>query len=232
MNNYLYDIIRRSRTFVFAAIGKDESGFSLAEFLISSLILLIIAASVFGMMAETQRASSYQSETQSVLQNTRIAMSILERYIRQAANDPIRIPSDPSLAETGFAAETQGVTIVSATEIRLRTDITGSGGPSNPDKGDPDDDAADAGEDITIRYNPTSQSIEITPTGGAAQPVANHISAFSMTCYDAAGGVTTNGAEVHKIRVSLTAASAVPNPQTGQSFSQQLISDIQLSSRD
>ena len=127
MTNYLYAIIRRCRAFSCAAIRKDESGFSLAEFLIASVILLIIAASVFGMMAETQRASSYQSEIQSVLQNTRIAMSIVERYIRQAANDPIRLPGDPSFAEIGFAQETMGVTVVSATEIRLRTDITGSG---------------------------------------------------------------------------------------------------------
>src|SRR5688572_14262797 len=226
MTNYLYAIVRRCRAFSCAAISKDESGFSLAEFLIASVILLIIAGSVFGMMAETQRASSYQSEIQSVLQNTRIAMSILERNIRQAANDPIRLPGDPSLAEIGFAEETQGVTVVSATEIRLRTDITGSA------QGDPDDDAADAGEDVTIRYNSTTQSIEVTPTGGTAQPVANLITAFSMTCYDANGTVTTVGANVHKIRVSLTGASALPNPQTGYPFGQQLISDIQLSARN
>src|SRR5688572_11634012 len=111
MTNHLYAIIRRCRASSCAAISKDESGFSLAEFLIASVILLVIAASVFGMMAETQRASSYQSEIQSVLQNTRIAMSTLERYIRQAANDPIRTPGDPSFAETGFLEETQGVTI-------------------------------------------------------------------------------------------------------------------------
>ena len=226
MTNYLYAIIRRCRALSCAAIRKDESGFSLAEFLIASVILLVIAASVFGMMAETQRASSYQSEIQSVLQNTRIAMSTLERYIRQAANDPIRTPSDPSFAETGFSEETQGVTIVSASEIRLRTDITGSA------QGDPDDDSGDAEEDMTIRYNSTTLSIEITPTGGTAQPVANNITALSMTCYDAAGAVTTVGANVHKIRVSLTGASALPNPQTGYPFGQQLISDIRLSGRN
>jgi Tfp pilus assembly protein FimT len=196
-----------------------DPGFGLAEFLVSSGILLVIAAAVFAMLAETQRTASYQSEIHAVLQNTRTAMSGLERYIRHAGNDP---------RNTAFL----GVTIVSATEIRLRTDITGLTGPGNPDKGDPDGDTNDAEEDVTIRYNSTNQSIEITPHGGTAQAVANNISALLMTCYDAAGAVTTNGAEVRRIRVFLTGTSAVPNPQTGRSFSQQLSSDIQLSARN
>lgn len=197
----------------------DDQGFGLAEFLISSGILLVIAAAVFGMLAETQRAASYQNEIHAVLQNTRMAMSGLERYIRQAGNDP---------RNTGFL----GVTVVSATEIRLRTDITGLAGVGNPDKGDPDGDTNDAEEDVTIRYNSKIQSIEITPNGGTAQAVASNISALFMICYDAAGAVTTNGAKVRRIRVSFTGTSAVPNPQTGHSFSQQLSSDIQLSARN
>ena len=195
-----------------------DAGFGLAEFLISSGILLVIAASVFGMLAETQRAASYQNEIHAVLQNTRMAMSGLERYIRHAGNDP---------QNTGFL----GVTL-SANEIRLRTDVTGLAGVANPDKGDPDGDTNDAEEDVTIRYNSKNQSIEITPNGGTAQAVASNISALFITCYDAAGAVTTNGADVRRIRVSLTGTSPVPNPQTGQTFSLQLSSDIQLSARN
>ena len=203
-------------------IGKitlHDPGFGLAEFLISSGILLVIAAAVFGMLAETQRAAGYQNEVHAVLQNTRMAMSGLERYIRHAGNDP---------RSTGVL----GVTVVGPTEIRLRTDITGLAGVGNPDKGDPDGDTDDAEEDVTIRYNSTNRSIEITPKGGTPQAVANNISALSITCYDAAGAVTINGADVRRVRVSLTGTSAVPNPQTGPSFSQQLSSDIQLSARD
>lgn len=198
---------------------RHDPGFALAEFLISSGILLAISAAVFGMLAETQRAASYQNEIHAVLQNTRMAMSGLERYIRHAGNDPRN-------------AAFWGITVVSATEIRLRTDITGSAGVGNPNKGDPDGDTNDAEEDVTIRYNSRNQSIEITPNGGTAQAVANNISALFMTCYDAAGAVTINGADVQRIRVTLTGTSAVPNPQTGHPFSQQLSSDIQLSARN
>lgn len=200
-------------------VPSHDLGFGLAEFLISSGILLVISAAVFGMLAETQRAASYQNEIHAVLQNTRMAMSGLERYIRHAGNDP---------QNTGFL----GITLVSATEIRLRTDVTGLAGVANPDKGDPDGDTNDAEEDVTIRHNSKNQSIEIIPNGGTAQAVANNISALFITCYDAAGAVTTNGADVRRICVSLTGTSPVPNPQTGQTFSLQLSSDIQLSARN
>ena len=66
----------------------QESGFSLVEFLLSTFILLCVASAVFAMLAQTQRAASYQSEVQAVMDNSRTAMDILERVIRQAANDP------------------------------------------------------------------------------------------------------------------------------------------------
>ena len=199
--------------------ASRDAGFGLAEFLISSAILLLIAASVFGMLAETQRAAGYQNEIHAVLQNTRMALSSLERYIRHAGNDP---------RNTGFP----GITVLSATEIRLRTDITGLAGVGNPDKGDPDGDTDDAEEDVTIRYNSTNQSIDLTPKGGTAQALANNISALSITYYDSTGAVTVNGVDVCRVRVSLTGTSAVSNPQTGHSFSQQLSSEIRLSARN
>jgi Tfp pilus assembly protein PilW len=197
--------------------SKDESGFSLVEFLIGTLVLLVISASIFSMLAETQQTASYQTETQAVLDNSRIAMDTIGRYIRQAANDP---------TGAGFP----GVTIVSATEVRIQSDLTGSA-PGNPDKGDPDGDTADSGEDVTIRYNSGARSIDLIPGGGAAQSIANYISAFSMTYFDAAGASTTDGAAVRKVRISITGATTLPHPRTGQIFSIQQNSDVQLASR-
>src|SRR5262245_57663476 len=194
-----------------------EAGFSIVEFLISTVILLGICASVFTMMGDTQRTSSYQTEVQATLENTRIAMDTVERYIRQAGNDPKTI---------GFA----GVTVTSTTQIRFRSDLTGSA-VGNSDKGDPDGDTNDAGEDVTIQYNASSRSIEVVPNGGSAQPIANYISAFTMECYDSAGAITTTGSNVKKIRVSITGSTTLPDPKTGQTFSLQVASDVQLATR-
>ncbi len=204
-----------------AARGKTdphESGFTLVEFLVSSFILLIISAAVFSMLSEIQRTASYQSEVQAVLNNSRIAMQTVERCIRQAGNDPLN---------SGLA----GITIVSPTEVRLQADLTGSANPTYPDKGDPDGDIGDSGEDITIRYHSNNQTLELLHGGRFAQPVANYISAFSMQYFDSVGNTTMVGSAVHKVAVSITASSKLPNPQTHQAFGLQLNSDVQLSTR-
>ena len=56
-------------------------------------------------------------------------MQTVEQYIRQAGNDP-------------FCTGVAGIAIVSTEEIQIRSDLTGSAGPGNPDKGDPDGDTS------------------------------------------------------------------------------------------
>ncbi len=196
-----------------------DSGFSLVEFMMATLVLMVVTASIFSMLGDTQRAASYQTEVQAVLDNTRIAMDTVERVLRQAGNDPRAV---------GF----EGLTIVSATEVHVRSDLTGSAGPSLPDRGDPDGDTADSGEDITIRYNSGNRSVEMVPTGGSAQSIANYISAFNLQYFDAAGGSAVAGSGVRRISITITGASTLPDPKTHQVFSVQLKSDVQLATRN
>ena len=194
---------------------KSQAGFTLAEFMISALILLIVASAVFSLLIEIQRTASYQTEVQSVLNNTRIAMQAIERCIRQAGNDP---------HHSGVPA----ITIISATEMQVRSDLTGSLGPGNPDKGDPDGDIYDSGENVTIRYNSSSRSVEIVPDSGSAQIIAGYISGLAFQYYDADGGLTSNGNDVRRIAVVLSGASLLPNPQTHQIFGTRVSSDIRV----
>jgi len=198
---------------------KSQSGFSLAEFMICSLILLVATAAGSTLLAQVQRSGSYRAEVQSALENTRIAMDTVGRLIRQAGNDPLRV---------GFPA----LTIISATEARILSDLTGSAEASGfPDKGDPDGDTDDAGEDVTIRYNASAQSVELVSGNGSAQRIANCISGFEMQYMDASGALTNIGTDVRKIRISITGTANSPDPQTGQIFSLQVASDIQLAAR-
>jgi type II secretory pathway pseudopilin PulG len=200
-----------------AASPAPEGGFSIVEFLVSTLVLLAISAATFTMLARTQRASVYQTEVQAVLENSRIAMETAERLIRQAGNDPLN---------TGFA----GVTITDATHVRLRSDLTGAAA-GNPDKGDPDGDTNDSGEDVTLQYNSGTSSVEIVPNGGSAQPIANYITNFSMQYFDANGTATSDGTAVRRVRISLTAGTTLAHPQTGKTYSLQVASDVQLTTR-
>ena len=196
--------------------SNSQSGFTLTEFLIAASILLVVSSAIFSMLTEIQHAGSYQSEVQSVLNNTRIAMQTVERYIRQAGNDPL-------------GSGVTGITIVSAQEIQIRSDVTGSAGPGNPDKGDPDGDIGDSGESIAIRFNNRTRSLEIVPESGAAQIVAGSISGLSFQYYDADGHRTAASSEVRKVGISISGTSLQPDPRTGKVFGVQIDGEIRIS---
>jgi Tfp pilus assembly protein PilW len=196
---------------------NNESGFTLAELLTSAFILMVISASVFRSLSDTQSSAAYQSEVQAVLDNTRIAMQLIGRHIRQAGNDPFK---------TGLTA----ITIISTSQLRIRSDLTGSSGAGNSDKGDPDGDITDSNEDVTIRYNETARTIELVPEGGPAQTVASYISGLSFQYFDANGNSTDIGGEVRRISVSISGSSLQPNPQTREQFGVQITSNIVIAS--
>jgi Tfp pilus assembly protein PilW len=192
-----------------------QSGFFLLEFMISSMILLVISAAVFGMLSDIQRTASSQAEMQTIVSNAEVALQTIERYIRQAGNNPL-------------GAGLVGINITGPSEVRIQSDVTGSLGPGNPDKGDPDGDIEDSGENVAIRYNQTARTIEIVPDGGSAQIVAGNITAFNLMYYDADGNIAGAGKKVSRIRVIIRAASPMPNPQTNKIFAMEISSDVQL----
>lgn len=191
-----------------------EGGFSIVEFLLSTLLLVVISASIFQVMASTQESASYQNQVQTALQNSRTAMEFVERCIRQAGNNPRK-------------AVFQAVEITDATQVRLRSDLTGAAA-GNPNMGDPDGDVLDTGEDVIIRYVSAGRRIEFQPNGQQAQTIADNITAFSLQYFDATGNVTTVGANVRKIRISVTASTTIPDPRTRRPFSVGTTADVQI----
>lgn len=194
----------------------NQSGFTLAEFMVAVSILLVLSSVTFSMLAEIQQSGSYQAEMQAVMNNAQIAMQTAERYIRQAGNDP---------HEIGIT----GITIVSSQEVKILSDITGSAGPANPDKGDPDGDIGDSGESVAIRFNARTRSLEVVSESGSAQVVAGSISGLSFRYYDADGNTTLSGGEVRKVGISVSASSQQKDPRTGKAFGVQIESEIQIS---
>jgi hypothetical protein len=193
--------------------GEVDYGFSLAEFLICTLILLVVAASVFSIVNRAQRVAAYQAEIQGVLESTRYAIMVMERIFQQAGNDPHSV---------GFP----GISGMSATVVRVRADLTGSAAtasPPDPDKGDPDGDTLDSGEDVTIQFDASTRTIYLN-----GQPFVSNIAAFSLQYFDKNGGNAATGDQVTKIRIILTGQSPFRDPQTGRVFSMQLSSDVQL----
>jgi len=169
----------------------DASGFTLAEFLIASTILLILSIPMFDALNGIQEAAAEQAEILQIQDNVRVALQTVMRCIRQAGNDP-------------FASGFEAVLPISATEVRIRSDLTGSEAPGNPDKGDPDGDIMDSREDILIRYNGSRERLEIVHGQGPAQIIADNISGFDLEYLDAEGKPTLNGTNVRLVRIKIS----------------------------
>ncbi len=195
--------------------GRSSSGFGLMELLISTVIFLVIASTLFGLLVEVQRKTSYQAEVQTILNNTRLAIQTVGRYVRQAGNDP---------AKCGLS----GIIQLSTSELLVESDITGSAGPSNPNKGDPDGDILDSGEKIRLRYNGATRSLETITGSGAVQTVAGSISDMAFHCYNAAGNPASSGEEVRRVHVTISGESLLPDPVTQKRFGVQLHSDFEI----
>jgi type II secretory pathway pseudopilin PulG len=191
-----------------------EMGFTLVEFLICTAIFILVTSTAMPILLDIQRTASYQTESYAVLHSTQIAMQTVERYIRQAGNDPFAI---------GF----QKITVVNMAEVQIRSDLTGSDH-GNPDKGDPDGDADDSGENIIIRFNSQSRTLDIVHNGGSTQIIAGYISDLQLQYYDKDGAPTTVGSDVRKINVRISGSSPIPDPKTHQFFGVTLCSEIRI----
>jgi len=192
-------------------VSSGNGGFSLVELLMATLVLGILAASLFPLLNDFQRETAYRSETQAVVDNIRIAIETLEKYIRQAGNDPYG---------TGF----QSITIVSNQAVTVRSDLKGSHG---SDKGDPNGDVTGPDENVTLRFNPANQSVEVV-SGGTAQIVCNRINDLKFRYYDADGNLTMDGSKVRRIAVTISGRAGWPNPVTRKVFGIELEREIRI----
>jgi Tfp pilus assembly protein PilW len=194
--------------------GKShkERGFALTEFLISTVVILILSAGLFNMLTDVQSTSGYQTEVLKVMENTRTAMNVIGRDIMQAGNNPLSAAFSP-------------VTMTSSTQVQLCADLTGLAGGS---QGDPDGDILDENENITIRHNQNNRSIELVAGNGTVQTLADHISGFTLQYLDADGNTAAVAADVRLIRVSISGSSTVANPRTRKTFGLTITGDFIL----
>jgi hypothetical protein len=152
---------------------------------------------------------------QAAVNDAHIAFQAIERCIRQAGNNPLGMHG-------------AGIDIISSSEMHIKSDLTGSLGPGNPDKGDPDGDVNDSSENVYIRFNRASHSIEMVPEGGAAQIAAGNISDFILQYYDANGLPTNLGSSVREINVTIKTASPAPNSMLSQKFGIEISSSVRV----
>jgi type II secretory pathway pseudopilin PulG len=199
----------------FRHTAHDVSGFTLVEFLIASTVLLIIAIPLFGALNEIQKTAARQADMQQIMNNIRMAMQTVTRCIRQSGNDPY---------QAGFDA----ISILGPTEVRIRSDMTGSEAPGKPDRGDPDGDILDSLEDIRIRYNNLKSRIEMVSSKGSVQILADNISGFSLRYLDDTGIPTMDDSRVRTVRIQIRGTGGIKTLPVSKQFGIQWIETIRI----
>lgn len=174
---------------------SNERGFSLIEALVAVSILVVVGVGVLAILDQTQLGYRSQTEVAETTQQLRIALDQILGYCRQAGNDPTE------------SMTVEPIVISSSSQIQINSDVTGSVDSTSQEAmeatGDPDGLLDSIYEQITVRFDSASNSVFID-IGYGEQLLADRVSDLTFTFYDAAGSVTTNAADVHRIRVSIT----------------------------
>jgi prepilin-type N-terminal cleavage/methylation domain-containing protein len=135
----------------------NESGFTLVEFLIASLILAIVLGGTVTLATRVQQGYQFQLDDAVVEQEARYALDWIARDLRSADSDPYGVVP----AALGVIIDPNGGAAADDS-IRVQADIGGNG---------PDGDIGDAGENITIALDAVNSVITRTDTNAAAAAV-------------------------------------------------------------
>ncbi|MBI4454908.1 MAG: prepilin-type N-terminal cleavage/methylation domain-containing protein [Acidobacteria bacterium] len=185
---------------------KSQSGFTFLELLISLTILTIVSGSVFFLFRENQQRYEAEQDYVAAVQNARVSLDVISRYLRQAGNNPQSATFTPLSYSNGT--------------LTIRSDLTGSNAAQNPldSTGDPDKQLTAAYEQITVRYDSSGKRILLN-VGYGEDTLAENINKLQLDFYDGTGAVTTDLSQVSKVAITLEATSSGTDPQTKKSNS-------------
>ncbi|MDR4504462.1 MAG: hypothetical protein MRK01_06675 [Candidatus Scalindua sp.] len=167
---------------------NDDGGFTVVEFLVGSVISLIILGIAFSMFDVQRKTFSVQEQRSEMQQNVRAAMDMMVREIRMAGYDPL---------DAGFAAIGTGT----ATSIQVSADLDKSGG-------------IVGSETVTYSYDAPNLQIDRN-IGGGDQPFVENIADLNFSYFDANDNITATVANIRKIQIRITGRTANIDPRTG-----------------
>jgi type IV pilus assembly protein PilW len=167
--------------------------------LIAIAISGIVLGAVSSLFIMQNKSYSVQEQVAEMQQNARAAMDIMTREIRTAGCDP---------AGTASA----GILSAASDSITLTQDIDGDGHTYDPDTG-----TWDTNERITYSLYTSDgiQKIGRATGAGNNQPVAEDIQALTFAYYDSNGSETAVLANIRQVKLTITARTAKPDPDSG-----------------
>jgi type IV pilus assembly protein PilW len=186
---------------------KEAAGFTLMELLVSMAIGLVVIASVAGTFTAQTRQNTAEEQIVQMQQNVRGALDLMVREIQMAGYKP-------------NGGTVTGVTYATS-QLEIQADMDGNGSINM---------ASGSEEDIIYAYD--SVNLQITRklgSSGAAQLLADNVTAFTFSYLDTNGSATTTSSLIRKVSISITARTAKPDPNyssNGGHRTYQLSADI------
>ncbi len=185
---------------------SKESGFSLIELLIVSVILVFTIGIIGGVVTGIQRSYSQQRLRTEALNDTTAALDMMTRLIRTAGNNPNGIsglqPIDPGTADGGGIYRT----------IRIRSDWRGSTMSSLPDS-----DITDSFEDVTFSAS-NNKLMKKEPSDTAAVEFLDKVSSLQFIYYDTNNTMisnpATNHTQISRIDITIIMSPSGTTPMT------------------
>lgn len=163
-----------------SAAGQKEAGFSLPEFLVETVVMLIMVTLGLSLLDQGQTLFRNQSAALVAQARVRKALNLMVADLSLTGCTPVSIT----------AGNTPGVLSGTATSIRVVADRNGSGTTNNS--------TGDINDDVTYTFangaiTRTAASDPAYQSGGTAQPVTliDNVSSLTITYFDSAGNTLT-----------------------------------------
>jgi type IV pilus assembly protein PilW len=167
----------------------NVNGFTLTELIVAMGIGMVVMAAVTTTFMAQARFYNAQEQINAMQQNARGALDVITRELKMAGYKP-----------NGGTFE--GVTY-GTTQLLIQADLDSSGTIST---------SSTADEQITYVYDSSNNQITRKRGTGTAEVLADNITAFTFSYYDANGASTTTSVNIRQVKVNITAKTAKPDP--------------------
>ena len=182
---------------------SKESGFSLIELVIVSVILVFTIGIIGGIVIGVQRSYTQQRPRIEALNDATAALDMMTRLIRTAGNNPSGIsglqPIDPGTPVSGIY-----------NTIRIRSDWRGTTLSSLPDG-----DITDPFEDIIFSVS-NNKLMKKEPSDTSAVEFLNNVSYMQFLYYDTNNMIivdpTTNDTQICRIDITIIISPSGTSP--------------------
>ena len=209
----------------------DTRGFTIAEFLVATLITVTMMGAALTVAEQVSRGFNAQLDGALLQAEARFTLEWIEATLRTAGSNPYDIAtSNCPGAGTGFEAlrlDPNNNTVMD--DIRLQADINLPNGLLGGVGGVCDE----AGEDITIAHDPTARTITLPDNNtGTPTPMTDSvITGLQFTYLDANRAPTTAAAAVAFVQILVTAQAPNANRARGASDSVTLTAEVRVRTR-